>query len=230
MILRQADETTSHSTKLSKNDSQVAGYQDRRLIIGLTGGIGSGKSTVAALFAEHGAGIIDTDAIAHFLTQAGGEAIAAIRAAFGNDYLTDDGALDRAKMRALIFSDAAAKQRLEQILHPLIFEQANAQLRPLQASPYIVVVVPLLPESRTFRQLVQRVLVVDCDENTQIARVIGRSSMNEAEVRAIIARQTPRADRLRLADDVIHNDAGLDRLAEQVAVLHERYSKMQNSN
>ena len=270
MILRQADETTSHSTKLSKNDSQVAGYQDRRLIIGLTGGIGSGKSTVAALFAEHGAGIIDTDAIAHFLTQAGGEAIAAIRAAFGNDYLTDGGALDRAKMRALIFSDAAAKQRLEQILHPLIFEQANAQLRPLQANghgrnaapddetcharfplsnplpqageganeslrefhvkPYIVIVVPLLPESRTFRQLVQRVLVVDCDENTQIARVIGRSSMNEAEVRAIIARQTPRADRLRLADDVIRNDAGLDRLAEQVAVLHERYSKMQNSN
>ena len=199
--------------------------QDRRLIVGLTGGIGSGKSTVARLFAEHGAGIIDTDAIAHQLTQAGGEAIAPIRAAFGNDYLKADGALDRAKMRALIFSDAAAKQRLEQILHPLIFEQAKAQLRQLQASPYIVVVVPLLPESRTFRQLVQRVLVVDCDKNTQIARVIGRSSMSEAEVRAIIARQTPRAERLQLADDVIRNDAGLDSLAGQVAALHERYAK-----
>jgi len=194
------------------------------LIIGLTGGIGSGKSTVAALFAEHGAGIIDTDAIAHFLTQAGGEAIAAIRAAFGNDYLTYDGALDRAKMRALIFSDAAAKQRLERILHPLIFEQAKAQLSQLQDKPYILVVVPLLPESRTFRQLVQRVLVVDCDENTQIARVIGRSRLSEEEVRAIIARQAPRAERLRLADDVICNDAGLDSLAGQVAVLHERYS------
>jgi len=193
--------------------------------IGLTGGIGSGKSTVARLFAEHGAGIIDTDAIAHHLTQAGGEAIAAIRAVFGNDYLTDGGALDRARMRALIFSDAAAKQRLEQILHPLIFEQAKAQLRQLQASPYIVVVVPLLPESRTFRQLVQRVLVVDCDEHTQIARVIGRSRMSEAEVRAIIARQTPRAERLQLADDIIHNDAGLDSLAGQVAALHERYAK-----
>lgn len=201
-----------------------------RLIIGLTGGIGSGKSTVAALFAEHGAGIIDTDAIAHRLTQAGGAAMAAIRAAFGDDYLADDGALDRMKMRGLIFSDADAKQRLERILHPLIFEQAGAQLGQLQDKPYILVVVPLLPESRTFRQLVQRVLVVDCDENTQVARVIGRSRMSEAEVRAIIARQTPRAERLRLADDVIRNDAGLDRLAEQVTVLHERYSKMQNSN
>lgn len=200
------------------------------LIIGLTGGIGSGKSTVAALFAEHGAGIIDTDAIAHRLTQADGEAIAAIRAAFGSDYLTDDGALDRAKMRGLIFSDADAKQRLERILHPLIFEQARAQLRKLHASPYILVVVPLLPESRNFRQLVQRVLVVDCDENTQVARVIGRSRLTDNEVRAIIARQTPRAERLRLADDVIRNDAGLDRLAEQVAALHERYSRMQNSN
>lgn len=199
--------------------------QDRRLIVGLTGGIGSGKSTVAALFAEHGAGIIDTDAIAHQLTQADGVAIAAIRAAFGNDYLTDDGALDRAKMRALIFSDAATKQRLEHILHPLIFEQANAQLPQLQAKPYILVIVPLLPESRTFRQLVQRVLVVDCDENTQIARVIGRSRMSEAEVRAIIAQQTPRTERLQLADDVIRNDAGLGNLAGQVAALHERYAK-----
>jgi dephospho-CoA kinase len=195
------------------------------LIIGLTGGIGSGKSTVTALFAEYGAGIIDTDAIAHSLTQTDGEAIAAIRAAFGNDYFTADGALDRAKMRGLIFSDAAAKQRLERILHPLIFEQAKAQLRQLQARPYILVIVPLLPESRTFRQLVQRVLVVDCDEDTQAARVIGRSRMTEEEVRAIIARQTPRAERLRLADDIIHNDAGLDSLAGQVAVLHERYVK-----
>jgi dephospho-CoA kinase len=220
----------SHSTRLPKDDSQVAGYQDRRLTIGLTGGIGSGKSTVAALFAEHGAGIIDTDAIAHSLTQTGGAAIAAIRAAFGNDCLTDDGALDRAKMRGLIFSDAAAKQRLELILHPMIFEQAKAQLRQLQAKPYTIVVVPLLPESRTFRQLVQRVLVVDCDENTQVARVIGRSRMTEEEVRVIISRQSPRADRLRLADDVIRNDAGLDSLAGQVAALHERYSDAQSGD
>jgi len=217
MILQQAASTTSGQT------------QDR-LIVGLTGGIGSGKSTVAALFAEHGAGIVDTDIIAHQLTQAGGAAIEALRAAFGNGSLTDDGALDRAKMRGLIFSDAAAKQRLEQILHPLIFEQAKLQLRQLQDKPYILVVVPLLPESRSFRQLVQRVLVVDCDEDTQIARVIARSRMTEEEVRAIIARQTSPAERLRLADDVIRNDATLDSLASQVAVLHERYAKMQNSN
>lgn len=201
-----------------------------RLIIGLTGGIGSGKSTVAAMFERHGAGIIDTDVIAHRLTQAGGEAIGAIRAAFGNECITDDGALDRAKMRGLIFSDAGAKQRLEQILHPMIFEQAKTQLRQLQDKPYILVVVPLLPESRNFRQLVQRVLVVDCDEITQVARVTGRSCMTEEEVRAIIARQTTPADRMKLADDVIRNDASLESLARQVAVLHQKYAKMQNSD
>lgn len=201
-----------------------------RLCIGLTGGIGCGKSTVAGLFAKHGAGIIDMDAIAHRLTQAGGKAIAAIRAAFGDDYITDDGALNRAKMRGLIFSDAAAKQRLELILHPLILEQAKVQLRQLQTKPYIILVVPLLPGSPAFRQLAQRVLVVDCDENTQVARVIGRSRMTEAEVRGIIAQQTPRAERLQLADDVIRNDAGLDSLAEQVSVLHGHYSDRQNND
>jgi dephospho-CoA kinase len=200
------------------------------LCIGLTGGIGCGKSTVAGLFAEHGAGIIDTDAIAHHLTQSGGDAIAAISAAFGKDYITVDGELDRAKMRGLVFSDAAAKQRLELILHPLILQQAKQQLRLLQTKPYIIIVVPLLAESPSFRQLVQRVLVVDCDENTQVARVTGRSQMEEAEVRGIIAQQTPRAERLQIADDVIHNDAGMDSLAEQISVLHERYSARQNSN
>lgn len=198
--------------------------------IGLTGGIGCGKSTVADLFAKHGAGIIDTDAISRRLTQDGGGAIAAIRAAFGNDYIMDDGALNRTKMRGLIFSDAAAKQRLERILHPLILEQARVQLRQLQTRPYIILVVPLLAESPAFRQLARRVLVVDCDENTQVARVIGRSRMGEAEVRGIIAQQTPRAERLQLADDIIHNDAGLDSLAEQVAVLHGHYSDRQNND
>ena len=199
------------------------------LVVGLTGGIGCGKSTVASLFAEHGAGIIDTDAIARSLTQTGGAAIAAIRTAFGRDYILDDGALDRAKMRGLVFSDAAAKRRLELVLHPLILEQAREQLRQLQARPYIIVVVPLLAESPAFRQLVQRVLVVDCGEETQVARVIGRSRLGEAEVRGIIAQQTPRAERLKIADDVIRNDAGLDNLAEQVGVLHVHYSGMQNN-
>ena len=193
------------------------------LIVGLTGGIGSGKSIVAGLFEKHGAGIIDTDVIARRLTLADGAAMAAIRSAFGDNYIADDGALDREKMRGLIFSDAAAKQRLEKILHPLILEQAKAQLQRLQAKPYIILVVPLLPESPAFRQLVQRVLVVDCGEGIQIARVITRSRITDAEVRAIIAQQTPRDERLRLADDVIHNEGGMENLAEQVAILHERY-------
>ena len=199
-------------------------------VVGLTGGIGSGKSTVAGLFEKHGAGIVDTDVIAHLLTQSGGSAIAPIRAAFGPDFIADDGALDRAKMRKLIFSDAAAKHRLEQILHPLILEQARVQLAQLQEKPYIILVVPLLPESPAFRQLIRRMLVVDSAEATRVARVMGRSRIDAAEVRSIIAQQTPRAERLQMADDVIHNDAGLDSLAEQVAVLHGQYSAMQNSN
>jgi dephospho-CoA kinase len=199
-------------------------------IVGLTGGIGCGKSTVADLFAELGAGIIDTDIIARRLTEAGGEAIAEIRADFGDDYINADGALNRAKMRRLIFSDAPAKQRLEMTLHPLILEQAKVQLGHLQTKPYIILVVPLLAESAAFRQLIQRILVVDCDEDTQVARVIPRSQMDAAEVRSIITQQTPRAERLQLADDIIHNDVGLDSLAEQVAVLHEQYSAMQNNN
>jgi dephospho-CoA kinase len=188
-----------------------------QLVVGLTGGIGCGKSTAA-------------DQIAHSLTQSGGVGIAAIRAAFGGDYITADGALDRAKMRSLVFSDAAAKQRLEHILHPLILEQARMQLVRLQTRPYIILVVPVLAESPGFRKLVRRMLVVDCGEATQVARVTGRSGMGGEEVRAIIAQQASRAERLRLADDVIHNDTGVDRLAEQVAVLHRKYSTMQNSN
>jgi dephospho-CoA kinase len=205
------------------------------LVVGLTGGIGSGKSTVADMFAKRGAPIIDTDTIAHQLTQAGGDAIQPIRAAFGSDYITENGALDRAKMRALIFSDAAAnrrldRKRLEGILHPLIRDRAKAQLLQSQAAPYVILVVPLLPESPAFRQLAQRILVVDCDEATQIARVVERSRMREAEVRAIIASQTPRAARLQLADDVISNNAGLDILGKQINTLHEYYSNTSNNN
>jgi dephospho-CoA kinase len=196
--------------------------------VGLTGGIGCGKSTVAELFAGHGAGIIDTDAISRQLTQSGGEAIEAIRQSFGDEYITADGSLDRAKMRGLVFADAGAKQRLERILHPLILEQARLQLERLQDSPYVIIVVPLLPESPAFRQLTRRILVVDCGESTQIERVARRSGMSKTEVRAIIAQQTPRDQRLRIADDVILNEAGLDSLAEQVAVLHRNYSAMKS--
>jgi len=223
----QADETTSHSTKLSENDSQVAGYQDR-LVIGLTGGIGSGKSTVAGLFAGLGAAIIDTDDIAHRLTQSGGIAIPAIRAEFGERYIGHDGALDRAQMRALVFADTNARQRLEQLLHPLILAQAESELAQAGAAPYAILVVPLLPQAPAFRRLAQRVLVVDCDEQAQLTRVIRRNGLTETEVRAIIASQTPRAERLKLAVDIIRNDGDLDGLAAQVAALHRSY--MQNND
>jgi dephospho-CoA kinase len=206
-----------------------SGFLEAPFCVGLTGGIGCGKSTVAGLFAEHGAAIIDTDLIAHRLTQAGGAAVPEIRKAFGKDYLTADNALDRAKMRGLVFSDVAAKQRLEKILHPLILEQAKAQLHRMRNEPYIIIVVPLLADSPSFRQLVRRVLVVDCEPGTRIERVIARSGMTAPEVLAIIAQQASRTEQLRLADDVIHNDAGLPRLAEQVAILHGRYLAMQNN-
>jgi len=136
----------------------------------------------------------------------------------------DDGALNREKMRRLIFSDVAAKKRLEVILHPMILESAKTQMLQMQSKPYIILVVPLLPESPSFQKLIQRVLVVDCDEDTQIARVTGRSRMTEADVRDVIAQQTPRKKRLQFADDVILNESSLGNIAEQVTALHERYS------
>ncbi len=197
--------------------------------IGLTGGIGSGKSTVAALFQKHGATIIDSDVISHQLTQPGGAAITAIRAAFGDTCINADGALDRPRMRQLVFSDAAAKQQLEGIMHPLIRAQMLAQAQAVHpasvsgAAPYLLLVVPLLFETANYRALVQRTLVVDCTPATQLARAMLRSGLNEQEVRAIMAQQITRAERLKRADDIIQNDADLDSLRLQVEQLHRRY-------
>ncbi|MDE2310514.1 MAG: dephospho-CoA kinase [Betaproteobacteria bacterium] len=195
--------------------------------IGLTGGIGSGKSTVAALFRECGVTVIDSDAISHQLTQPGGGAIAAIRAAFGEGYIDASGALDRPLMRQLVFSDPAAKRRLEGILHPLIRAQMLAQtwaanMGHAGVSPYLLVVVPLLFEAG-YHQLVQRTLVVDCAEATQVARAMRRSGLGEQEVRAIMAQQIARTERLRRADDIIQNDCDMEALRQQVERLHQRY-------
>lgn len=198
-----------------------------RLVIGLTGGIGVGKSTVAELFRQHGAAIIDTDAISHQLTLPDGAAIPAIRAAFGDRYITPDGALDRTEMRNLIFSDSDARQRLEQLLHPLILAQAESLLAQSSSAPYCILVVPLLPQAPTFRRLAQRILVVDCDEHLQIERVRHRG-LTEAAIRAIISSQTPRTKRLELADDIIVNEDDLGDLSAQVFALHLRY--LQNSD
>lgn len=190
--------------------------------VGLTGGIGCGKSTVAELFAGLGATIVDTDAIAHALTAPHGAAMPAILAEFGPDFATPDGALDRARMRSLVFSDAGARARLEAILHPRI-RDATAAAAAIASGPYVIYAVPLLIESGTWRDRVTRVLAVDCSEDTQVARVMQRSRLDADQVRAIMATQVTRAERLAAADDVIDNDDGLQALLPQVKRLHAQY-------
>lgn len=173
--------------------------------IGLTGGIGSGKSTVAALFVECGACLVDTDAIARALTAPGGAALAALAAEFGPAVLAADGALDRERMRALVFADAATKLRLEAVLHPLIGAEADAQAARAGARP-VVFDVPLLAESgQRWRRRVERVLVVDCPPPLQLERVMARSGWSADAVQRVIAQQASRAQRLAIADAVIHN-------------------------
>ncbi|MDO8437054.1 MAG: dephospho-CoA kinase [Nitrosomonadaceae bacterium] len=192
------------------------------LVIGLTGGIGSGKTSAAKFFAALGACVIDTDEIAHELTQPRGAAISAIRQDFGEDFITAEGALNREKMRGLVFSDSASRQKLEAILHPLIRMEA-ARSTALAASPYVIMVVPLLLETDDYREMVRRVLVVDCDEQKQIARTMARSGLDAHEVRAIMATQITHQERLQHADDVIINDSNLAHLQQQVEALHQKY-------
>ena len=190
------------------------------LRIGLTGGIGSGKSTVAALLATHGAGVVDTDAISRRLTATGGPAIPALREAFGDAVIDPQGALDRSHMRQLAFDDPAVRHRLEGILHPLIAADTDREASLLVGSPVIVFDVPLLVESPAWRQRVHRVLVVDCSAATQIHRVMQRSGWSQASVRAVIAAQVSRDQRRAAADDLIVNDGiSMAELARRVAAL-----------
>jgi dephospho-CoA kinase len=191
-------------------------------VVGLTGGIGSGKSGVAELFARRGIAVVDTDAIAHELTAPGGGAIEAIHESFGSDFITREGALDRARMRALVFGDPQSKRRLERILHPRIRAESAARIA-VADSPYAILVVPLLVEAGADRTRYQRVVVVDCDEDTQIERVIRRSHLSDDEVRHIMASQVNRQERLDAADDVVDNSKGLDALEPQVERLHRHY-------
>jgi dephospho-CoA kinase len=193
-----------------------------RLVVGLTGGIGSGKSAAAEEFGRLGATVVDTDAIAHELTQAGGAAIPQVRATFGDGYVDARGAMDRAKMRALAFQDPAARKRLEQLLHPMIRAESERRVAAASGS-YAILVVPLLVESGNYRQRVARVVVVDCPEEVQIARVRQRSRLTDEEIRRIIRSQASREDRLAAADDVIDNSASLDALHKQVRELHAMY-------
>ncbi len=191
--------------------------------IGLTGGLAAGKSEVAGRFSELGVVVVDTDRIARALTRAGGPAIAPLVRAFGVSVLAGDGSLDRRGMRARVFADPEVRRRLERILHPMIRIEAQRQVEEAR-SDYVVLVVPLLLESGgVYRDLVDRVLVVDCDEQTQLARAIARDRMDEDQARAMLAAQVSRAERLAAADDVIVNEGGRDVLRNRVDALHVRY-------
>jgi dephospho-CoA kinase len=191
--------------------------------VGLTGGIGSGKTTVADLFAARGVAIVDTDRIAHRITAPHGAAMPLIEREFGPAFVAADGSLDRARMRALVFSDDSAKGRLEAITHPLIRAETERE-RNAATGSYLIVVVPLLVESGEWKSRVDRVLVVDCSVDMQIARVMRRNAFAREQVLAIIERQATREARLAAADDVLVNEgATLEQLAEQVERLHGQY-------
>lgn len=190
--------------------------------VGLTGGIGSGKTTVAGLFASQGAGLVDTDEISHRLTAPAQPAITEIARKFGPQFVAADGSLDRVQMRNLVFADPSARKDLEAILHPLIRQESTRQIRASTA-PYVVVVVPLLIETAAYRGMMGRILVVDCEPETQVRRVMERSGLSRNEVLSIIASQVSRQKRLREADDVIRSDGGLETLQAQVNPLHLRY-------
>ena len=201
----------------------------RRFSVGLTGGIGSGKTTVADMLAARGAFVIDTDQIAHALTVPGGLAIPEIHAQFGGAFLTPDGAMDRARMRAYVFAEPSAKARLEAILHPLIRIETERAAEAAQGA-YLVFAVPLLVESGTWKQRVSRVLVVDCAEETQVRRVMSRSGLQEPQIQAIMAAQASRKDRLAAADDIIDNDGDVLALKPQVDRLHALYTSLAAAN
>lgn len=199
------------------------------LVIGLTGGIGSGKTSAARIFSALGVDVVDTDAIARELTQPGGEAIADIRQAFTEKFISPDGALKREEMRSLVFSDSSARNTLEAILHPLIRVEVARRIADCGA-PYGMIVVPLLLETGAYHELIQRILVVDCSEHDQIVRAATRTGLDERTVYAIMSAQLSRKERLQQADDVIINDADMAHLERQVNALHRKYLALANKS
>lgn len=194
--------------------------------LGLTGGIGSGKSTVAGFLAQAGAAVMDADAIARGVTASGGAGITALREAFGDSVIGPDGALDRERMRALAFADSTVKRRLEAIIHPLVGQETARQAQQAMDGGHRLLVfdIPLLVESGRWRQQLDRVMVVDCEPDTQIARVAARSGLTREQTQAIIAAQAPRALRLAAADCVIYNDGlTLDELERQARAAAQRF-------
>jgi len=192
------------------------------LVIGLTGGIGCGKSSAAEIFTALNIEVVDTDRIAHELTQANGEAMPLIRYQFGDTFITGNGALDRQKMHQWVFSDNAHRIKLEKLLHPLILKEATLRIQQ-SCSPYVVVAIPLLFETGDYDHLIQRILVIDCDEQLQINRTMKRSQLNTESVKAIMAVQVSRQFRLDKADDIIVNNGDVNELRTQIERLHRNY-------
>jgi dephospho-CoA kinase len=194
-------------------------------VVGLTGGIGSGKSEAARMFAALGVPVVDTDAISHRLTAPGEPALQEIATAFGQQAIRRDGSLDRSYLRQQVFSQPESRKTLEEILHPHIRDAVMRELSKNEAAPYQIVVVPLLFETGGYAALVARSLVIDCEESLQVSRATERSKLTESEVRAIMDAQLPRQRRLSQADDVISNNGSLENLATQVSQMHEKYIK-----
>jgi dephospho-CoA kinase len=214
---------------LVSKQSDLSGLKGRIALIGLTGGIGSGKTTVSALLGKLGAGIVDTDLIAHQITGPNGVAMPSIEKQFGADYLNASGALDRDKMRALVFTEPEARKTLEAITHPLIHLETIKQARQLvlEGAPYLVFVVPLLIESGSWQGLIDRLVVVDCPEEVQIARVMQRSNLARLDLERILQAQASRKDRLACADIVIENQDSFENLNSEVNQLHQNILQIQ---
>jgi dephospho-CoA kinase len=192
-------------------------------VVALTGGIGSGKSEAAKIFAEMGVPVVDVDIISHQLTAANQPLTKDIEANFGKAFITPEGALNRAAMRKLVFEDASARAKLNAILHPAIYEQALKQLQFHKDAPYQILVIPLLFESPRYSPHINRILVIDCDEKTQIKRVKQRSQLPESEIIKIIKAQTSRKKQLTFANDVINNSGNIEKLREKILQIHKKY-------
>jgi len=218
---------STHSN-LNPTQADLIALRGEIPLIGLTGGIGSGKTAVGMLLSEFGAGVIDADLISHQITAPGGNAIPLIATAFGDDFINPEGALNRSKMRALVFTDTGARQTLERITHPLIQQETVKQAFELAKSkvPYLVFVVPLLIESGTWLKLIDYLVVVDCPEETQIQRVMRRNNMTRPEVENILKAQTSRNIRLAAANAIIENQGSLDNLKLEVLKLHQDLLKI----
>lgn len=219
-------------TKFPTEQSSLGLLKGHALFVGLTGGIGSGKTAVSDALAKLGAGIVDTDLIAHQLTAPKGLAIPPIQKEFGPNFIDSNGALDRSKMRALVFANPAARKSLEAITHPLIREETVRQTRQLlqENAPYIVFVVPLLIESGDWRSVLDYLVVVDCPEETQIERVMHRSKLSRNEVERILQAQSSRQDRIANADVVIENQGDLNHLETEVLALHQKILQIQKNH